>query len=413
MQKIIIEKPYKFIPPHRGNWWPDFIQRFKLIDIYLRRSEGVESFECRHTERLEASLDAGHGIMLTPNHARPGDPIAMGWLARAVRTHVYAVASWHLFHQDWFTGWAIRKMGGFSIYREGMDRQALNTSIEILATAERPLILFPEGAVTRTNDQLGALLDGVAFIARSAAKKRAKANPNHRVVIHPIAIKYLYKGSLSKSLEPVLTEIEQRLSWHPQQQLDLLDRVRKVGFALLSLKEIEYFGEPQRGRLRERLDGLINRLLHPIELEWLGEEQSGNVVPRIKALRMKILPEMISGDITDKERARRWRQLADIYLSQQVFSYPPEYLNDPLTTERILETVERYEEDLNDVIRPHGNLHAIIDVGEAIEVSTKRDRKAEVDPIMSQIGESLQGMLDNLFKESTAWAYSSAESPSE
>lgn len=403
MQKIIIEKPYKFIPPHRGNWWPNFIQRFKLIDIYLRRSQGIESHECRHVERLQESLEAGHGIMLTPNHARPGDPIAIGWLARTVKTHVFALASWHLFHQDRFTGWAIRKMGGFSIYREGMDRQALNTSIEILENAERPLILFPEGAVTRTNDQLGALLDGVAFIARSAAKKRAKKAPNSKVVIHPVAIKYVFKGDLARTLKPVLTEIEHRLSWHAQDDLSLLDRVSKLGFALLTLKEIEYFGAPRQGKLRERLDGLIDRLLHPIEKEWLGEIQHGSVVPRIKALRMKLLPGMVNGNISAEERARRWRQLADIYLSQQVFSYPPDYLRDPLTVDRILETVERYEEDLTDMVRPHGNLHAIIDVGHAIDVATKRDRATEVDPIMSQIGSSLQGMLDDLSHESARW----------
>ena len=65
-------------------------------------------------------------------------------------------------------------MGAFSVNREGVDRQAINMAIEILETAERPLIVFPEGAVSRTNDRLHALLDGVAFIARAAAKRRAK-----------------------------------------------------------------------------------------------------------------------------------------------------------------------------------------------------------------------------------------------
>jgi len=50
--------------------------------------------------------------MLAPNHARPGDPIVMGVVAKAARTHVYAMASWHLFKQDWFSAFAIRRMGG-------------------------------------------------------------------------------------------------------------------------------------------------------------------------------------------------------------------------------------------------------------------------------------------------------------
>lgn len=403
MQKIIIEKPYRFIPPHRGNWWPSIIQRFRLIDVYLRRNCGVESYEVRHGERLRASLEAGHGILLTPNHARPDDPIALGWLARDVRTHVYALASWHLFHQDRFTAFAIHKMGGFSIYREGLDRQALETSVDILATAERPLILFPEGAVTRTNDKLSALLDGVAFIARTAARKREKHDARGKVVIHPVALKYLFRGDLDRTLDPVLTEIESRFSWRPQRDRPLLARIRRVGYGLLALKEIEYFGQPQVGRLAARLNGLINRLLNPIEEEWIGAPQTGPIVPRIKALRMKILPEMIRGEVTAEERARRWQQLADIYLSQQVYSYPPDYVTDQPSVDRLLETVERYEEDLTDRVRPHGKLHVVIEVGEAIEVDSRRDRHALVDPLMPQIEQQLQAMLDRLATESRRW----------
>ena len=138
MQDIVFEKPYKFVPPHQGDWWPSFIQRFRLIDRWLRKSHGIVSYECRHDERLKASLDAGHGILLTPNHSRPADPIVMGWLARECQTHVYAMASWHLYQQDWFTAFAIKKMGGFSVYREGVDRKALNMSIDLLAEAKRP-----------------------------------------------------------------------------------------------------------------------------------------------------------------------------------------------------------------------------------------------------------------------------------
>ena len=101
MQRIVFEEPYEFVPPYRGAWWPTIIQRFDLYKHYLRNDQGVVDFEVRHAERLRASLAAGHGIMLTPNHARPGDPIVMGVVAKEARTHVYAMASWHLFKQDW------------------------------------------------------------------------------------------------------------------------------------------------------------------------------------------------------------------------------------------------------------------------------------------------------------------------
>ena len=403
MQEIVFEKPYEFIPPHRGNWWPSFIQRFRLIDRYLRRSEGVVSYECRHAERLRASLDQGHGILLTPNHSRPGDPIVMGFLARDVRTHVFAMASWHLYQQDRFTGWAIRKMGGFSVYREGVDRKALSTAIDVLAEAKRPLIIFPEGAVTRTNDRLQALLDGIAFIARTGAKKRRKVDQHSKVIVHPVAIKYRFQGDLAKTLDPVLTTIEHRFSWRPRRQRSLMDRISQIALGLLALKEIEYFGRPQSGRLDERLQGLVDRLITKLEEHWLGAAQSGPVISRVKALRMKILPGMVHGNLSAAERKRRWDQLADIYVSQQVASYPPDYLTSSPSVDRLLETVERYEEDLTDKVTVHGNLHAIIEVGEAIEVSPERDRNVETDPLMEQIETDLQSMLDVLAIESPIW----------
>lgn len=399
MQSILVEKPYQFVPPHRGNWWPSFIQLFDLFTPYLRKHEGVYSHEVRHVERLKASLAAGHGIMLAPNHPRTADPLVMGYLTRAAGCHVFAMASWHLFNQGWFMAMAIRKMGAFSVNREGIDRQAINMAIDVLDEAQRPLVLFAEGGSTRTNDKLHALLDGVAFIARAGAKKRAKRDGG-KVVIHPVAIKYLFQGDLTKVANNVLTDIEERISWKPRPQRTLIERISKVGVALLTLKELEYFGSPQTGSLAERLARLIDRLLGPLEQEWLGAVVHGAVIPRVKALRQKIMPEMVAGTLSAEERARRWDQLHDIYLAQQVSCYPPDYLTSRPSVDRLLETIERFEEDLAGHARIHGHLKAVLEVGEAIEVSPERDRKATVDPLMLELEQRLNGMLAMLSEES-------------
>jgi 1-acyl-sn-glycerol-3-phosphate acyltransferase len=400
MQNVIIDKPYRFIPPHRGTWWPSLIRRLNVPAMYLRRTEGIVSHEIRGLYHFLASFRAGHGIMLAPNHCRAGDPMTMGWVARAAQCNVYAMASWHLFHQHWLNAWAIRKMGGFSVHREGVDRPAINTAIDILTTAERPLILFPEGAVSRTNDRLMSLLDGVAFIARTAAKRRARLKPHGEVVIHPVAIKYLYRGDLPKAADAVLTSIEHRLTWQPQRNLPLLHRIAKVGDALLTLKEIELFAAPQSGTLADRLQRCIDGLLHPLEQEWLKQPQCGAVVPRVKTLRMRLLPEMVQNQLSQAERDHRWQQLAKLYLAQQLSCYPPDYLTTRRSVDRILETLERFEEDLTDQARPHEHLHAVIWIDEPIAVPHQRDRQQDDDPIMSRLAQRLQQMLDQLALES-------------
>ena len=112
-----------------------------------------------------------------------------------------------------------------------------------------------------------------------------------------------------------------------------------------------------------------------------------------------MLPDMVAGRIDAEERARRWQQLADIYLAQQLAAYPPGYLGRP-TVDRVLEMVEKFEEDITDKARLHGQLKVVLDVGEAIAVSPERDRKAAVDPLMVQIQQALQGMMDELAQES-------------
>lgn len=409
MQKIVIEKPYRFRPPNRGTFWSTLSQRFNLHGLYLRLFEGVVSHESRGVECLRQSLDAQHGIIITPNHCRDADPMVVGFLTQEAHCHFYFMASWHLYHQSCFKSWAIPKVGGFSINREGVDRQSVEFAVEAVATAERPVIVFPEGAMTRTNDHLHALLDGVEVMARAAARRRARQVSGGKVVVHPVAIKYFFGGDLAAAVDPVLTAIEARFGWRPQRHLSLLDRIEKTATALLCLREIALFGEPQAGDVPERNRRLIEKLLRPLEEEWLGAAQSGPVVPRVKELRLKIVPDLVTGQISPEERRRRWDQLADIYLAQQISCYPDHYLRSWPSVDRLLETVERFEDDLTDRARIHGSLKAVIQVGQAIEVDTRRDRRGE--SLVQRIARDLQNMLDQLARESPLIEQPTAPTP--
>lgn len=400
MQDIIIEKPYRFIPPHRGRWFPSLMLKTGIIPWYLKRYEGVVSCRLEGVDYFRESQRRGYGVLLAPNHCRYADPVVLSYLACEADVLMYAMASWHLFHQNRFTAWAIRTMGAFSVYREGMDRQALDMAVDVLSTNERPLVVFPEGAVFRTNDVLQPLLDGVGFMARSAAKRRAKEGNDKPVVIHPVAIKYVFQGDLEKAVSKTLDNLERRLTWTSLKREPILKRIHRVTMAMLSLKEIEYLGSPQSGTIVERQQRLVDHLLDPLELEWLGKSADGPIIPRIKALRMKIVPELTTGELQHAERDRRWLHLEKIYLSQQVASYPADYLTPPTTDTRILETVERLEEDLTDRANVHGPLEVVLRVGPAIEVPADRPPRGEEDPIMRSLRDELQRMLNELSTES-------------
>ncbi|XZE20518.1 1-acyl-sn-glycerol-3-phosphate acyltransferase [Pirellulaceae bacterium SH449] len=400
MQDIIIEKPYRFVPPYRGNWVPWIILKSGLVHRYLRKYEGVVDCHLHGVDHLRESLRLGHGVLLAPNHCRYADPLLMAFVASEAKTLMYAMASWHLFEQSMFQRWAISTMGAFSVYREGLDRQSLDVAVDILSTPNRPLVVFPEGAVFRTNDLLQPLLDGVAFMTRTAAKRRAKQNVKGKVVIHPVAIKYVFKGNLEKAIGGTLNSLETRLSWMKDDSRTTLQRIHRIILAMLCLKEVEYFGSAQSGTIVERQQRLVDHLLNPLEEKWLGKPNpNDSLIPRIKALRMKIVPELTTGELLESERDSRWQQLSKIYLAQQIASYPAEYLVSPTTDTRILETIERLEEDLTDKAGVHGPLEAIIEIDRAIEVPADRAPKGEEDPIMRELRERLQSMLDRLSNE--------------
>ena len=99
------------------------------------------------------------------------------------------MASWHVFLQSRLQSFIARRAGAFSVYREGLDRQALQAGVDILATTNRPLIVFPEGVISRTNDRL---LSPGGSPYRSIRRKEK----NGRVVVHPIGLCYQFEGDI-------------------------------------------------------------------------------------------------------------------------------------------------------------------------------------------------------------------------
>ena len=247
------------------------------------------------------SISAGHGVLLTPNHSRDEDPFIVGELARQVGSPLFLMASWHLFMRDRLTTFMLRRAGTFSIYREGIDRSAVNTAVEILETAQRPLVIFPEGFISRTNDRLNDLMDGTALIrapprrsAQDAAARQSRRSPRcpalhlsrrHQRRRHPHARPDRSPPQLA-----------------PQRHLQPLDRIYKTGGALLALKELEYTNRTENGDLGQHLAKLIDAILDPLEAEWLKEKQDGIVPARVKKLRSAILPDMTKGELDEAER---------------------------------------------------------------------------------------------------------------
>jgi len=393
MQNVVVLEPYVPVPPRHGNWFPKLFSF--ILPWFLRKSYGIVDFKFVHLERVQASLRAGHGILLMPNHCRDEDGLVMGRLSCELRQWFYYMGSWHVFKMDPVKAFVLPRLGLFSVYREGADRAAVKTSVDIVARARRPLVIFPEGFLGRTNDRLNALMDGPGAIARAAARKRAHGKPPGQVVIHPVAIRYKVLGPLEPGVNPVLAEIEALLHLAPEPAVALRERVERIAAAMLSCYELEYFGGPQTGTVEERRAALLQKILHQLEDEWGGVRYDEETVQaRVRRLRIAIVPVLTQRKADDAEHQRLWRHLTSIYLAQQLDNYPPGYLDGEPTPERLLETIERFQEDLTDKVRPHVPLQATITIGEAIVVSPAREaRGVVIDPLLSEVERQLRTML--------------------
>jgi 1-acyl-sn-glycerol-3-phosphate acyltransferase len=389
MNSVVSDKPYVPVLPYHGKVWPRALNL--LFRRYLRRRYRLTQLNIVGAEKLRSSIAAGHGVLLAPNHCRDEDPFILGSLAREIHSPFFVVASAHLFMGSKVQAFLLRRAGAFSIYREGMDKQAVQTSIEILAAAERPLVIFPEGHISRTNDRLTPMLEGTALIARQAAKKRFKENK--KVVVHPVAIRYSFPFDVEAAAAKMLDQIETRLTWRPSRGLPLHERFQKVGAGLLALKELQYLGHTLEGTIAQRITTLIDSILTPLEQEWTHGNGEGHPVARVKRLRAAILPDMIKGDLAETEKSRRWELLEDADLAQQLYHYPPDYITPDTPKARIIETVERFEEDLTGKVTVHGPVHATVNIGDAIEVGTSRETRDEGEALMAAIDAQIRSML--------------------
>ena len=115
MNSVVSDKPYTPVRPYRGTIWPMVLNLY--IPRYLRRRYGTAEVTVFGVEKLQASLEAGHGVMITPNHSRDEDPFILSKVANVIGRPFYVLASAHLFMGNKLQAFLLRRAGAFSIYR--------------------------------------------------------------------------------------------------------------------------------------------------------------------------------------------------------------------------------------------------------------------------------------------------------
>jgi len=385
-----IGKPYRFVPPRFGRFIPSLLQR--CLPWYMDHKYGIEHWEVRGAKGLRASIDAGHGVILTPNHSRDSDSVGIGFTGIRASTFPHFMAGWHVLLESRFQQFIIPRAGGFSVLREGNDRKSVRTAIDLVAQNSRPLILFPEGYVTRTNDRLGNLQEGAVLIARQAASQRARKN-NGLAVVHPVIIKYQFCGDFQKVAESKLARLEKNLSLSKDPSAALIGRLERVREAIIRDREKKALGEASGSLLEKRVPRLIDALLNPLEEAWGRINDAKDTYDRVRKLRLVILEYSTDKVVIEEENRRLHRQLAQCTWALKLSSYNPDYLAKEPCIERYMETLDSLEEDVFGSIQVTRPWRMVLKIGNVIPVSP-RDKM-----LGQQLKEAMEKQLATLATE--------------
>jgi hypothetical protein len=385
----------RFWPPKTSKGWSVLLE--PLRRHYLRHFYGITDVEIHGAHHL-TQIGPSDGLLFAPNHSHDSDPHVMMHAGREMGRSFYFMAAWQIFKMHHgVDGWVMQRMGAFSVDREGCDRRAVRQAVELLAGAQS-LVVFPEGEVYRTNERLTPLLEGVPFIALTAQKDLEKAGSGARVWIVPTALRYRYVDDILPQLEESMARLESRLKVKQPSGMPLHERVTRYGEMLLTLKEKEVTGHSREasGDIAARVAWLINALLERQEKAHLKKSPSADTVPlRVKALRRHLIEiwtdDAAAADVRNVARLG----LDDVQLSLQLYCYPGNYVSDNPTLERIAETIEKYEEDLEGVAKPKGRRKAKVLFGEPIDVKPYvHERPRAVTGLMTErLEQAIEGLM--------------------
>lgn len=338
------QRPYVFCPPKYAGWFRPILH--VLSASILRHRFKVRAINVRGAESLAQLVREQQSILVAPNHADHSDAELLIEVGRRHGIAFHFMAARECFERGRMNRFVLQRSGAFSVDREGADVNAIRTAMRVLLECRHPLVIFPEGEIYHHHEELDILNDGVATILLRSVEKLPETRKGYIV---PTAIQITHDPAVSDSFSERLDALESRITWKPNARMDPVERIYRLGSTLLAIKEEEFIGAASRGPLVERIENLRRQLVEQAEREHgLQTGVEGSIPSRIKALRHVIRKELNSSDPrpSPAREERLYDDLDRLFVAQQLYSYPGQYLRENPTLDRIAETIFKLEEDV-------------------------------------------------------------------
>ncbi|MBC7980779.1 MAG: 1-acyl-sn-glycerol-3-phosphate acyltransferase [Armatimonadetes bacterium] len=397
MRRLRNDLPYTFRPPKLGCWLRPVGLAVNRA-VHLSRKYRIAKIEDHGFDRVRELAEAGHAILLAPNHSDHSDPHVVMELAARYAMKTCFMGAREIFEVSPLAAWALQGMGVFSVDRDGPDLSAIKTAIALLEKGGHPLVIFPEGEIYHHHRRLDPLNEGVASILLKTATRLPEGRMAFLV---PVGLRFFHDPSVEATFRDRLSKLEDRIGWTPKPLMPVDDRILRLGTGILALKETEYLGYAGSGNVQERLNHLCDTLLKLVESRYPRDAKAVTPPERVRALRFRIRRRLL--DLEKPPSAVEKELLLDdldrVFTALQAHSYIGDYLLEDPTLDRRAETLLKLEEDLFGFPTYPVDRTARVIAGEPIPVSDLlKSGELPAKGGASQLTELLETRLGELLK---------------
>lgn len=402
--------PYRFFPPRYFAPTAWLIRRFnrRWLSSRLR----IREVEVHGREHLE-SLPAKTRIILLPNHPTHADASILLEVCRQIGIRPRVMAAYDIYHRGKLEPWVMKRLGCFSVDREGSDKPAMEEAARTILEGRFALTMFPEGNVYLENDRVTPFHDGAAFLAMRAAKQLAEKG--ERVVCVSVSTKATHLRDCRAELGEVFRLMCAKVGIPFDPTHRPIDALRAIGLSALR-KELakRSVTVPNEGDLIQLIRAAADRTLDELEpkLGLVAKDQE-NLFERVRAAR-RVIHEIRTEPEKAAEHDAAARHAQDAMLAFRIASYSGNYVAERPSLDRIGETLEKLYEDTHDAfLKPYSDRKAIVRINEPIDVTTMLEsgkaspirgakQKQLIHDLSDEIEQRCQAGLDACNKANTA-----------
>lgn len=372
---------------------------------FARRVVGVE-VDGADWERLAALRE--QRFVLTPNHPSSSDPLIALWVAWRLRRPFNYMACRELFRGGY--GWVLQRLGAYSVLRGELDRQAVKTTLSLLAEHDRRVVIFPEGEIYGHNDLLLPFQSGVVQLGFLALDRLEKAGRDLSLPVVPLAVKYLHVRDARPAIGEALGALEVAMGLKgPRPASDYL-RLRRVGETALAAVEQEYRIRPEpEQNPAARVDHVKREILKRVAQALDVPCPSGPFAEGLHALLSAAHDysgEFAEG-VSDYHRRLHLRRMTavrplyqDLWRLQNIIAVSDGYVAAHMTTERFVEVLNRLETEVFGGPRTLIPSRALLRVAAPLELGACfPDYRTARKPTIATTTQELESRLRQLMEE--------------